>query len=636
MIKKIETNLTEKVKNNNEKVKKNNDSNYYIQKYSNRRKFNGYSILFADIETIININEEHEPIVIVILDKDGKPHVFNSMNDFMNYIILNFEDSLIYIHNLGRFDSTFILKWVVDNQNLIGKNIKVIERNNIIYEITLNKYRIHFRDSYLSIPLKLEDIGKNFCTEYKKDDFNYAEINNIYKNNPELIQKLCINDCLTLREGFFNFNNLIKNEFNIELNSSLTLPSLAFNIFKSKYYDNLLTPISKNPFKEDEFIRKSYAGGISEVFKPVLENGYCYDANSLYPFVMMNKKYPVGKGKFIDGKKININKFIGFIECKVKCDKELNFLTFRDPDRGLITPIGEWTSVYFHEEIKKAIDLGYSIEFIKGFKYEKEDYIFSDYVNDLYKIRKESKNKSMNQIAKLLMNSLYGRFGMKILLESTKFISEDELKRIKSENDVTNIHHLGNNLYTVSCKRKKGETSKEMFANSINIETAVQIASAVTSYARIYMYDFKNIKDNKCYYTDTDSIFLEKELDNKFVGDKLGDFKLEYKVDRALFIAPKVYCVKIKDSIDKIVMRGLKKSEYDHNEIIKIFERIIKNEKVSLFINRINNFKRNLLQLITYKQRMKIEFIFPFNKRIKVYDFKGYWIDSRPIKIKKL
>lgn len=417
--------------------------------------------------------------------------------------------------------------------------------------------------------------------------------------------------------------------------SHLTAPSLAFNIFKKHYYNSEKHPISKNPYKEDKFIRESYVGGIAEVFKPVLENGYCYDANSLYPFVMKKFKYPVGRGKFVKGCEIDINNFIGFIECEVIVEKEINFLPYRDLKRGLITPVGEWKGVYFHAEVKKAIELGYKINYIKGIKYEKEDYIFNNYVSELYKIRKDSTNKSMNVIAKLLLNSLYGRFGMKLFIESTKFVHYKKIRELRKTHEILNVNYLGNDLYIVSCKLKKTMSPDMLFKNTINTEAAVQIASAVTSYARIFMYDFKNIKNNECYYTDTDSIFVKEKLDEKFIGGNLGEFKLEYKIEKAYFIAPKVYYISLKDNQSKIVLKGVRKSEMDEKSIVKVFENVILNKAPKIVFERVNSFKRDLVKLITYVQNHRLEFNFPFNKRIKIFDSNDIWISTRAIKIKK-
>lgn len=90
--------------------------------------------------------------------------------------------------------------------------------------------------------------------------------------------------------------------------------------------------------------------------------------------------------------------------------------------------------------------------------------------------------------------------------------------------------------------RSKGlKTEKEKYSAFIDTQTAVQVASFITAYARSYMYKFKNLENNECFYTDTDSLFLEKKLNDEYIGNELGEFKLEYKVKKGYFIAPKVY-----------------------------------------------------------------------------------------------
>lgn len=68
-------------------------------------------------------------------------------------------------------------------------------------------------------------------------------------------------------------------------------------------------------------------------------------------------------------------------------------------------------------------------------------------------------------------------------------------------------------------------------------DVAVSISAAITSYARIYMSQIKlDIlnKGGKIYYSDTDSIVQDLELDDHLVGKELGQFK-EYKLKEAYF-----------------------------------------------------------------------------------------------------
>jgi len=67
----------------------------------------------------------------------------------------------------------------------------------------------------------------------------------------------------------------------------------------------------------------------------------------------------------------------------------------------------------------------------------------------------------------------------------------------------------------------------------------IAIAAAITAIARIHKSQFKNNKDYNLYYSDTDSIYIDKPLNNK--GKELGLMKLEYICDDAIFLAPKVY-----------------------------------------------------------------------------------------------
>jgi hypothetical protein len=606
-----------------------------IKVYKPRNKYKNYRIFFSDIETILDSYNKHIPISISLVCGDNH-YIFDNIIDYINHVINNCSLSIIYFHNFGKFDSTFIINSLLEEFRM-GSEINIIQRNSIIYQLELVKYSIMFRDTYLLIPLSLDKLGETFCVNNRKfTDLDYSDISNIYKSNPYKIHKHCLNDTLVLQEGFYVYKKSLEDEFGIHLLDCLTLPSISYNIFRMRYYDYCKAMIAKNPFKTDEFIRRAYKGGIAEVYIPYMTNGYCYDANSLYPYIMKTSKFPVGKPMFISGDKIDINNYIGFIECEVYSDKEYNFLTYRCSKRGLITPVGIWRDVYYYTEVKKAIDMGYKIKFLKGVVYESEEYMFVDFVNDIYKKRIESKSISINYICKMILNSLYGRFGMQILVESSKFLTAEELFRIKSRYSIININRVGtSNFYNVSL-RKKNTTSKDEYRNTIDTETAVQIAAVITANARIYMHDFKNIPNNKCYYTDTDSIFLEKPLDNIYIGKELGMFKLEYIVKEGMFISPKVYYINKGDGNDKIVVKGLRiNTDNERISIIKEFRNIIFNNDsfMPYIYKRISYFRRNLNKLIIYKTYDDIIMSFPFNKRNKIYN-NNVWVNTKAVFIK--
>ena len=49
---------------------------------------------------------------------------------------------------------------------------------------------------------------------------------------------------------------------------------------------------------------------------------------------------------------------------------------------------------------------------------------------------------------------------------------------------------------------------------------------------------FKNNPNFKLYYSNTDSIIIDKPLPDNLVGTKLGQVKLEHIVKRGIFLAP--------------------------------------------------------------------------------------------------
>jgi hypothetical protein len=90
---------------------------------------------------------------------------------------------------------------------------------------------------------------------------------------------------------------------------------------------------------------------------------------------------------------------------------------------------------------------------------------------------------------------------------------------------------------------------------------SITIASAITAYARIHMSQFKNNPDFILYYTDTDSAYINKPLPEHMVDSKtLGKMKLENILDKAIFLAPKVYCLLTEKGKFIYKVKGLKHS----------------------------------------------------------------------------
>lgn len=82
----------------------------------------------------------------------------------------------------------------------------------------------------------------------------------------------------------------------------------------------------------------------------------------------------------------------------------------------LVCPGGTFTGFFFSEELRFALNNGYTILEIKqAYKFDKGINTFLDLITQLNNMKIEAQLNSqptIRNIAKLLMNSMYGRFGM--------------------------------------------------------------------------------------------------------------------------------------------------------------------------------------------------------------------------------
>jgi hypothetical protein len=76
------------------------------------------------------------------------------------------------------------------------------------------------------------------------------------------------------------------------------------------------------------------------------------------------------------------------------------------------------------------------------------------------------------------------------------------------------------------------------------------------------MSTLKNNPNFNLYYSDTDSVAVDKPLPGFMIGEALGQFKLEYIIERAVFLAPKVYGLITTDGDEIIKIKGI------NNEIV--------------------------------------------------------------------
>lgn len=662
---------------------------------------------FCDFETVL-FNDHHYVTCFSIVSKNFsfvksislKDKQLNEASDdllkFFLYecrkLVLQNQNKKVqfFFHNFGRFDSFFILKLCTTYLD----NVDLFKKNNIYYSVkipiktdSLEKVNsidtqyfglnasskspqlyLYFKDSYNMLPFSLDVLAKGFTNSFKSEFEHNNSIDEYQNDNSasfiERLENYCLNDSKLLCEIYENFISIIKDNFNVNPSDNLTIASLAFKIFRLNYFNHKINPIQFLPSNVDKFVSKSYKGGYCDVFKPILKNGYHYDVNSLYPFIMEQHLFPgqITDEVIISGTtSFNLDDFFGFIEVEVEAPDDLYFpvLTHNFKKHGLIAPLGKWCDVYFSEEIKYALQFGYKFKYIKGYSFTKIS-PFKSYVTDIYNKRINTNNKSLSLVYKLLLNTLYGRLGMKSIQSKTKFVTGDQLNHIALTREIVDVKPV-NNLFLVEFREEnpslnslhelyqEQSLTKDDFFYFVNIrkknwfnfesKSLVHLGSAVTAYARIYMHKLYSSYGVSPYYTDTDSILCQNKFPSDIVSSKtLGLLKLESEIKEAIFIAPKLYYESgfiykpnkndafIKEPFESYKAKGFFKKSIKYPDYVSLYN------NSSINVDYKNFFYKDYRTLNISFISGHIQSHGLFLKRQKIFE-QNKWVNTRPLYI---
>jgi len=226
---------------------------------------------------------------------------------------------------------------------------------------------------------------------------------------------------------------------------------------------------------------------------------YGYDVNSLFPYVMESTELPCGKVTYFIGDiykqqdKIDM-KPNGFFFCEVTAPDNLKhpILQYRMKN-GTVSSLGYGKGVFYSKEIENAMKLGYKFKVICGYNFSLSVRLFKSYVQDLHKMRVEYESSHpMNLIAKLLMNSLYGRFGLDTSHGELTLYNENDYNKLilnmKENHKIIDVMQIDLDSGIYYLVEEKFEDihhllgSKQSFSNS-----CIAIAAAITAESRIFM-----------------------------------------------------------------------------------------------------------------------------------------------------
>lgn len=481
----------------------------------------------------------------------------NNINSFFDYIF-QFKTSVkLYFHNL-KFDGSFILNWLLNNgfewisdkkEKGINKFTTLISDNGLWYNITIftlvkNKLiQIEIIDSLKIIPFSVKDIAKAFNLPILKGEIDY----NLKRSENHIMTE-------DEKEYIKNDVEIVARALNVLFSQGMqgmTTAKNALDFYKNtidkKRYSKLFPELT---FEVDSYIRQSYKGGFTylnpKYSEKIIKDGIVLDVNSLYPSRMYNEVLPVGEPMYFTGKYVK-NKsyplYVQTIECIFEIKEgyiptiQIKNNRYRFQENEYLTSSrGEIVNLTLTNvdlelflEHYEVIDLNY----IDGFMFRGVKGIFCSYIDywteQKIKAKKEG-NGGMYTLAKLMLNSLYGKFGKNPQMSSKIPYLKDNILHFKN----TEIE-IKDSLY-------------------------IPIATFITAYARnLTIRSAQKVKD-RFIYADTDSLHLEglEVPKNLEIDDyKLGAWKHESTFKKAKFIRQKCYIELETDDNLKITIAGM-------------------------------------------------------------------------------
>ena len=444
-----------------------------------------------------------------------------------------------YFHNL-KFDGEFIIYWLLTNgykYDEKGNKEKtfncVISDAGVWYKITIthkvfNKryVRTHIYDSYKKLPLKVSQIAKAFKLEETKGTIDYDLYRPVgYQPNENELDYIK-NDCIIVAKALYEqlYKGLDK----------MTIGSDALNNFKTeiggKKAFKYLYPVL--PLAVDNDFRKAYRGGFTMVnphFQNKVISGISYDVNSLYPSVMYGNMglLPYGLPKKFTGeykKDKNYPLYIQKIACKFKLKKDkiptiqlknnLSFIPteYITDSKDIVDLVLTGVDI---ELLKDHYDIEY-IEYFEGYKFKGSDNIFKGYIDYWGEIKANSTG-GLRQLAKLMLNSLYGKFATNPKKQNkTPKLIDDEVELELNEPTYDDP------VYTA-------------------------LGAYITARARDYTIRTSQMLYKHWVYSDTDSLYLtgisEEDVEKliEVHPTKLGAWKLEHHFNSGKWLRPKTY-----------------------------------------------------------------------------------------------
>ena len=551
-------------------------------------------MFMCDFETTTDLNDCRVWATCAVSLEDGQvAHLSNSMDSFIEWI-LKTGSCKLYFHNL-KFDGEFIISWLLSNgyehvsneQKTVpeGAFQTLISDMGQFYKIKVCFLRkgkklinCEIFDSLKKLPFSVKQIAKDFGLSMAKGEIDYGKPRELGYEITEAEREYIVTDCQIVQEAL-----------KYQLNEGMKKMTIAGDALS--YYKNMVGRCFEYWFPTlpkilDDDLRKAYKGGFTycnpRYAGKDIGEGVTLDVNSLYPSCMYYNLLPYGYPVFFEGKykpDPMYPLYIARIRCafRVKPDhipmmqikrgifQETEYLESSEMDfdgyKELMVVDLTLTSVDL--ELFLAHYETFDLEYISGYKFKGQVGMFKEYIDHWMEIKATApKNSAQRAIAKLYLNSLYGKFASSTeRLQKVPYMAPDGVVRYYCNHEPLRDRE-GN-----YCFDERGRIMYQTDEKGYPVQRLPEIIDAVytpvgafiTAWARYKTITSAQAVYDRFIYADTDSLHLigpDLPEGLEIHPTKLGAWDHEGTFTKARFLRAKTY-METFDGKNKVTCAGM-------------------------------------------------------------------------------
>ena len=409
------------------------------------------------------------------------------------------------------------------------------------------------------------------------------------------------------------------------------------------------------------------------------------DFTSLYPWVNKYTKYPIGHPEIITKGFSDIRQYFGLARVKVLPPRHLyhpvlpyrsgNKLKFplcrtcadteqqtpcqcNDDERSIT---GTWCT----PELLKAVDKGYKIITIYEVYHWKETTqyskttpdqgLFTEYINTFLQLKQQAsgwpswcsteeqkqqyiedyeknegirlnydevkKNPGLRSLAKLCLNSFWGKFGQRLNFGQSTYIHSSEPQALYGM--ITDPRKLLNDFTILSDDTLHVKWTYDADFLPQDKKTNVFLASMTTCWARLKLYDVLDQLGERVLYYDTDSVIFISQPSEQDppIGDYLGELTDELPSGEHIteFVSggPKNYAYKTSTGSECCKVRGFTLN-FKNSSIVNFssVKEIVTNMQDATLSVENNKIMRDKTKLVLYNKAGKKKYRMVYTKRV--------------------